>query len=64
VQGTLDTSAVVIAKAADTGNDVIYVLLVNLLGVEDYFPLGEAGFRGATKVKDYLQQLANVFLLR
>jgi hypothetical protein len=55
VQGALNTSAVVIAKAADTRNHVLYTLLVNLLGVEDYLPLGEAGFRGTTQVKDYLQ---------
>jgi hypothetical protein len=55
VQGALNAGAVVITKTADTGNDVLYILLADFLGVEDYLPLGEAGFRGATQVKDYLQ---------
>jgi hypothetical protein len=55
VQGTLNPGTVVIAKIADTRNDVVYVRLVNLPGVEDCFPLKKTGFREATQVKDYLQ---------
>jgi hypothetical protein len=54
VQGTLNPSTVVIAKTADTRNYTIYILLVNLLGLEDYLSLRKAGFRGTTQIKDYL----------
>jgi hypothetical protein len=55
VKGALNTGTVVIAKTADTRNYMLYVLLVNLLRLENYLPLRKAGFGGATQVKDYLQ---------
>jgi hypothetical protein len=55
MQGALNASPVVIPKAADTGGDIINIILVYFLRVENHFPVGETGFRRAAEVQDDFQ---------
>jgi hypothetical protein len=48
MQGALNPGPVVISEATDTGSYILNVLLADFFGVENYLPLGEASFRGAT----------------
>jgi len=63
VQSALDSSTVIIAKAADTGRYIIVVLFTVFLRIKNYLSLGKASFRRTTEVKDYFYQFADVRLL-
>ena len=44
VQGALNASPIVTAKAADAGDYIINIFCVYLFRIKDYFPPGKAGF--------------------
>jgi hypothetical protein len=63
VQGTLNPGTVIVAKAANAGDDIIYILFLNLFIMEHHLALGEAGFGEAAQVQNNLQQSSDVLLL-
>jgi len=50
VKSALNPSPVVITEATNARDHIVNVLFTDFLGAEDYLSLGEAGFRGTTKV--------------
>jgi hypothetical protein len=48
MQCALNPSPVVIPEVTDAGSDIINILLSDFPWVENYFPMGETGFRGSS----------------
>jgi hypothetical protein len=62
VQSPLDSRPIVIAKAADAGDYIVDVRLVDFLVSQLYLPTGKAGFRGPSQVKNNFQQFTKLLL--
>ncbi len=62
MQRALDAGPVIIAKAADAGDNILDVLFRHFPLVEDDFAIQKTGFRRSAQVQHDFNQLFEVFL--